>query len=65
MLHQMVCAVGGVLLTAAAAMAQTAYDPPKLTSNERGSMAEWGIGALFLIACLVVAFKPAKRSNLR
>jgi len=44
----------------------TLYDvatPPKLA--EQSLLWEWLFGLTFLVGCLVVAFKPAKRSNLK
>ncbi len=32
---------------------------------EKSVAKEWLIGSVFLVGCLVVAFKPAKRANLR
>lgn len=45
--------------------AQETYPEPKIAPTPPTVMLEWLIGAIFLVACLVVAFKPAKRSNLR
>ncbi len=51
---------------AAVATAQQAYDLPSAGTPEEASIAiEWLIGGTFVVGCLVVAFKPAKRSNLR
>jgi hypothetical protein len=43
------------------------YDLPQETEpkpTERSTWREWLIGSIFLVGCLVVAFKPAKRVNL-
>ena len=55
----------GMLLTTASAFAQAPSQGPSFSNVERSTILEWGIGALFLIGCLVVAFKPSKRSNLK
>jgi hypothetical protein len=54
-----------VLLSAMPLMGQsyTVDGPPEI--KERSVAKEWAIGAVFLVGCLVVAFKPAKRANLR
>ena len=50
----------------AAAMAQS-YElpPPNVSTTERSLLWPWLYGLAFLIGCLVVAFKPAKRANLQ
>lgn len=58
----------GLLVSACAALGQQ-YEAPRPATGE-GAAAdstalEWGIGAVFLVGCLVVAFKPTKRANLR
>jgi hypothetical protein len=56
-----------VLLCALPLSAQT-YDIPQeadTKATERTVWHEWLIGSIFLVGCLVVAFKPAKRANLR
>ena len=43
-----------------------AYDEPKPVVLEKKSTAmEWLIAGIFLVGCMVIAFKPAKRSNLK
>ena len=55
-----------LLLSASAAFAQTYPLPdPKVSSNEPSMLMPWLYGLAFLIGCLVVAFKPAKRANLQ
>ena len=57
----------GVLLSATPLSAQT-YDIPtevETKADERSVWKEWLIGSIFLVGCLVVAFKPAKRADLR
>jgi len=59
-------ALCGMLLSAGPALGQQAYEATQpRAAQEQSVMLEWGIGAIFLVGCLVVAFKPAKRSNLR
>lgn len=56
----------GLFLFATPLFAQT-YELPegKATPPDKSVAKEWLIGSVFLIGCLVVAFKPAKRANLR
>ena len=56
-----------VLLSATPLMAQSYELVETATSSkdERSVAKEWLIGSIFLVGCLVVAFKPAKRANLR
>ena len=66
MLGRWIAVLCGMLLSAGPALAQRAYEAtsPK-TMQQQSVILEWGIGAIFLVGCLVVAFKPAKRSNLQ
>lgn len=60
-----VAIVGGILVQAGPALAQV-YEAVPLKPLSAGSMLyEWLYGLGFLLGCLVVAFKPAKRANLR
>jgi len=54
-----------LLLSVAPALGQKPYEAPKYNTKEKSAIVEWGIGAAFLVGCLVVAFKPSKRSNLK
>lgn len=65
MIRKVLSVVTGLLLATGSALAQTPYKPPTYPNTERSTIVEWGIGALFLVGCLVVAFKPSKRSNLK
>ena len=67
MLARLMGVLGGVLLSAGAALAQQEgeYAAPTLSHNEGSTTMAWVIGAVFVVATLVVAFKPAQRSNLR
>ncbi len=65
MIRKVLYLVMSLLLTAGPALAQTPYQPPTYSNKERSVLMEWGIGAAFLVGCLVVAFKPSKRSNLK
>jgi hypothetical protein len=53
------------LMSALPAVAQTYERDVKKLSGDQSVMYQWLIGTVFLIGSLVVAFKPAKRSNLR
>ena len=65
MIRKTLYLVMGLLLTAGPVLAQKPYTPPNYSNKERSALLEWGIGAAFLVGCLVVAFKPSKRSNLK
>jgi hypothetical protein len=57
--------LGLFLLSAGPVLAQRAYAAADPSAREPQSiMLNWGIGAIFLVGGMVVAFKPAKRSNL-
>lgn len=56
--------IAGLALAGVAAAQQTFDLPPANTPDEASIAIEWLIGAIFVVGCLVVAFKPAKRSNL-
>jgi hypothetical protein len=54
------------LVCAATVVAQSYTEaPPKEGLEQKGSAFEWLLVAAFLVGTLVVAFKPAKRVNLR
>jgi hypothetical protein len=55
----------GVLLWAGPLLAQTYDEPAPQSMTEKSAATEWLITGAFLVGCLVVAFKPAKRSNLK
>jgi len=57
--------LSGIVMCAAPALAQTYEQKIPTSTGEKGVMIEWLIATAFLIACLVVSFKPAKRSNLK
>lgn len=65
MIRKALCLLTGLFLAAGPALAQKPYEAPKYSTSDRSTMIEWGIGAAFVIGCLVVAFKPSKRSNLK
>jgi hypothetical protein len=46
-------------------LAQTYDQQPAPTLNDRSTTMEWLIAAGFLVGCLGVAFKSAKRANLK
>jgi hypothetical protein len=47
------------------ALGQTYEVPPPQMITEQSMLWEWLFGLTFLVGCLVVGFKPAKRSNLQ
>lgn len=65
MRRRLLNALFAVLVSAMPLSAQTyeASGPPEI--KEKSVAKEWLIGSIFLVGCLVVAFKPAKRANLR
>ena len=54
----------GTLATAGQILAQEIMDPPKTVVADKSTAMQWLITAVFLVGCLVVGFKPAKRSKL-
>ncbi|HSW47373.1 MAG TPA: hypothetical protein VLM89_17555 [Phycisphaerae bacterium] len=54
-----------VMLWVGPVLAQTYEEEPPKDMAAKSSAMEWLIAAAFLVGCLVVAFKPAKRSNLK
>ena len=65
MLARLTGVLSGVLLWAGSVIAQQEYEAPQLKTRDGSTALTWAIGAVFLLGCLVVAFKPAKRSDLR
>lgn len=55
----------GVLFWAGPLLAQTYEEPARQGLSEKSAATEWLITGAFLAGCLVVGFKPAKRSNLK
>ena len=55
------------LATAGQLLAQSeTFKPDKLViKKDVSTMIEWGIASVFVVGCLVIAFKPAKRANLK
>lgn len=58
----MIC---GVFLWTIPALAQEYEATVHPDIQDSSTVIEWLIGAAFLAGCMVVAFKPAKRSNIR
>lgn len=54
-----------LLSLALPAWAQTYVQPTPKVSAEKGTAIEWLITGVFLVGCLVVAFKPAKRAGMK
>ena len=67
MFARMMGVVGGVLLSAGVALAQQQgeYPVPAPLAREESTTMAWVFGAVFVVGTLVVAFKPAQRSNLQ
>ncbi|HOA74560.1 MAG TPA: hypothetical protein PL151_09735 [Phycisphaerae bacterium] len=59
-----IASVTTVLVSANLAFGQLTVDVPKPLSEPPSNMIQWLITAVFMVAALVVAFKPAKRSKL-
>ena len=53
-----------LVLSSATAMGQSYQQPAPSTVTKESGWMEWVIAAVFVVGCLVVAFKRAKRSNL-
>ncbi len=65
MIRKALCFLTVLFLFVAPALGQKPYTAPAYPTKERSALIEWGIGAAFMVGCLVVAFKPSKRSNLK
>ncbi len=64
-LSALVAASFSALWTAAALAQEVTIDAPSVvSSSDRSTAIEWLITGVFLVCCLVVGFKPAKRSKL-
>ena len=55
----------GLLVWATPLLGQTYNEPSPKIPAEKGTSVEWLMAAIFMVGCLVVAFKPARRSNLK
>ncbi len=64
-MRHLMCGLIGVLLSAGPVLAQTYEEQPPPGMKEKATTIEWLIAAGFLVGCLGVAFKPAKRSNIK
>jgi len=65
MLHRIIWFLTGVLVLTTSVLAQSyKVTKPKILEKESTAM-EWLYAGTFLVGCMVIAFKPAKRSNLR
>ncbi|UCD28837.1 MAG: hypothetical protein JSV03_17465 [Planctomycetota bacterium] len=64
MLRHMIWVLWCWLLLAMPAMAQSYEEIKQKVLEKESSAIEWLIAGIFLVGCMVVAFKPAKRSNL-
>ena len=63
MRRRLLLTIFAVLLSAMPVMAQS--DSGDSAFKEKSVAKEWAIGAVFLVGCLLVAFKPAKRANVK
>jgi len=65
MIRRLILALSTLLLTSLPALAQGVETAqPKILEKESYAM-EWLMAGIFLVGCMVIAFKPAKRSNLK
>ena len=64
-MHRLIGTLLANLAWATPLVAQTYTEPAPKGLTEKGTAMEWLMVAVFLVASLVVAFKPAKRANLR
>ena len=66
MLRRIIVGLCGFFLSEVMVLAQQTYEEIKPVVLEKKSAAmEWLIAGAFLVGCMVIAFKPAKRSNLK
>ena len=63
-MRRLMCGLMSILLWAGPVLAQTYEEQPAPPMNEKSTTIEWLIAAGFLVGCLGVAFKPAKRANI-
>ncbi|MHC4442272.1 MAG: hypothetical protein ACYTF1_05705 [Planctomycetota bacterium] len=64
MLRRIIWGICGFFLTEGAVLAQYVETKPTVLKKDSTAI-EWLIAGIFLVGCMVVAFKPAKRSNLK
>ncbi|MBP7934476.1 MAG: hypothetical protein KA354_07480 [Phycisphaerae bacterium] len=55
----------GLTVWVAPLLGQSYTEPAPKIPTEKGSAVEWLAAAIFMVCCLAVAFKPARRSNLK
>ena len=55
----------GLMIWATPLLGQTYTEPAPKIPAEKGNSVEWLAAAIFMVCCRVVAFKPARRSNLK
>lgn len=64
-MRRLLCGLIGLLSGVGPALAQTYEEHPPQSLSEKSTTIEWLIATGFLVGCLVVAFKPAKRANIK
>jgi len=64
-MRRMLWGLIGILLWVGPVLAQTYEEHPPQGLGDKSTTIEWLIATGFLIGCLVVAFKPAKRANIK
>ena len=64
-MRRLICGLMGILWWVGPVLAQTYKEVPPKAMDEKSTTIEWLIAAGFLVGCLGVAFKPAKRSNIK
>lgn len=64
-MRRLICGLMSILMWAGPVLAQTYQEQPAAPMGERSTTIEWLIAAGFLVGCLGVAFKPAKRANIK
>ena len=64
-MRRLMCGLMTLFLWAGPVLAQTYEEQPSPSMHEKSGTVEWLIAAGFLVGCLGVAFKPAKRANIK
>ena len=65
MFYRLTWSTGFLLASVGPAFAQAYEEVKPLFLEKKSTAVEWLIAGVFLVGCMVIAFKPAKRSNLQ
>ena len=65
MLRHIIWGICVFFSSVAMVLAQSYQEVDPVILEKKSTAMEWLMAGIFLIGCMVVAFKPAKRSNLK